>query len=285
MPEITAVQYMTENLHDWLIKDPIVSVDILSSANQKRIDFEHFKMPTGIPIDVFRRGKNSVVVYQQGCLVLRYQLSGKIVQASSNTPPSFARVRFLLQSGNALYWVDKINFGQLHWVASKREANTLFATLGPEFWPQKKTAAWWKQRIKGKKAIHKILIDQKVVAGIGNIIAIEALYRSKIHPTTHPNALQESDWTALAKNIHLVVNASHQEHNQRRQQEKERGIFLGSLPLVSEGHRKATGFQIYGRQDMLCPQCKEANIEKSSLGSRPIYLCPLCQKPTKGQKS
>ena len=80
------------------------------------------------------------------------------------------------------------------------------------------------------------------------------------------------------------MNASHQEHNQRRKQEKERGIFRGTLPLVSEGHRKATGFQIYGRKDMLCPQCKEATIEKSSLGGRPIYLCSICQKTTKIQK-
>jgi|GEM_PF-4642065 len=277
MPEITAVQYMTENLREWLKSDPIVGITIHSSANSKRIHLSSMNVPTGNPKEIFRRGKNSIIVYEKGFLVLQYQLSGKVLIGEKHTPPAFARLHFSLQSGRLLYWADKINFGHLHWCAQQKEVDTLLKTIGPEFWPEDRDPTWWKTQLVGKRPIHKILIDQKIVAGIGNIIAIETLHRSKIHPTTPPKRLQATDWEALATNIRVVVETSHHEHNQRRIAEKKSGLFRGHLPLVSEGHRKATGYRIYGRDGMLCPQCNTATISKESLGGRPIYLCTQCQ--------
>ena len=151
--------------------------------------------------------------------------------------------------------------------------------LGPEFWPQKRNALWWKNRIRSSRAVHKQLIDQKVVAGIGNIIAIEILHKSGLLPQSNPKSFLAKDWSAIARNAQLVVNQSHAQHTAFRESViQEDGFFRGELKLVSEGNIKAKGFSIYGRAGILCPKCSEGRIQKSKLAARPIYWCPVCQK-------
>ena len=142
----------------------------------------------------------------------------------------------------------------------------------------KRSALWWRDRITRKSAIHKQLIDQSLVAGIGNIIAIEMLHRSGILPQTHPQALSAKQWELLARQAHIVVNESHHQHTQVREKELEKGFLRGELKLVSEGHTKAKGFSIYGRENIRCPQCETGIIQKAKLANRPIYWCSTCQK-------
>lgn len=277
MPEITAVQFMTENLHHWLHNQEIVEVAVLSGHNSKRIHINNMPVPSGIMQKVERRGKTSIITFPVGYLVLQYQLSGKII-SNLNPPTKTTRLIWTLSNGKKLYWVDKINFGSIHWCSTIDEVQVLLNNIGPEFWPIQRSGAWWQAQCQSRSPIHKVLIDQSRVAGIGNIIAIETLHRSKIHPKTPANTLTIDQWTSIALHVLDVVELSHQQHNRQREIQRETMTFDGSLSLVSEGHTRAEGYNIYGRKGETCPICRVEQICKETLGGRPIYLCPHCQK-------
>jgi formamidopyrimidine-DNA glycosylase len=277
MPELTAVQFMTENLRLWLQSDSILSIEKQEKHNKKRIFINDMPLPTGPSLRVERRGKASIIYFNSGMLVLQYQLSGKMIYSLDNTSPKGCRILFHLKSGNRLCWMDKINFGFIHWCNTQSQVDELLKNIGPEFWPIKRNASWWKERCHRATPIHKQLIDQKRIAGIGNIIAIEVLHRCKIHPRNTPKKLDDEQWKDLSTNIRFVVEQSRTQHNLLREQETAEKRFFGILPLVSEGHTRAEGYQIYGRSGEQCPSCKNGIIEKSTLGGRPIYTCPLCQ--------
>ena len=277
MPEITAVQFMTENIKSWLNQEEIIKVELLESHNPKRISIQSMPSNTGAMIDVQRKGKTTIVLFPSGTLLLHYQLSGKIIYGL-HSPPKSTRVVFTLGNGTRLYWVDRINFGSIYWCSSQKKIQEYQKNIGPEFWPMKRTGEWWKKQCSSTSAIHKTIIDQKRVAGVGNIIAIETLHRSHIHPKTPANRLSAEQWSLISEKVHQVVNMSHQHHNSLRDKQIQQGVFDGSLPLVSEGHIRADGYLVYGREHEQCPQCLDNLIHKEKLSGRPIYLCPTCQK-------
>ncbi|MEC7986951.1 MAG: DNA-formamidopyrimidine glycosylase family protein [Myxococcota bacterium] len=279
MPEITAVQFMTENLRQWLLGQRIIGVELREKANLKRLKLDGFPEDTGLCMAVWRRGKHSIIEFQSGFLVLSYQLSGKVIHLRAADSTTSARVIFSLSGGHRIAWLDRINFGSLHWFSTKAAQIDYFKRLGEEFWPIKRDGTWWRNRLRYQRPLHKQLIDQSLVAGIGNIIAIEILHRSGILPQTKPHQVPSEKWTLLAQQARIVVDVSHAQHCRAREQEiAKTGFLRGELHLVSEGNTRAKGFSIYGRQGEVCPQCQTGSIQKGKLDSRPIYWCETCQK-------
>lgn len=276
MPEITAVIFMTENIRLWINGLSIIHTQLNSSHNHKRIHLSEMPKDTGSCTGVVRRGKTSIISFEKGYLLIKYQLSGKIILRSDTSPPN-TRAIFTLCNGQQLLWIDKINFGYLHWCKTLEELQQHQKNLGPEFWPFHRNGKWWKDICTSKSAIHKVLINQKRVVGIGNIIAIEALHRSYIHPATAADSLSLAQWNTFSFVIRKVVQQSLDYHNNLRERFSKQGIFNGNLSFVSEGNIRAEGYQIYGREYELCLQCKNNNIAKDTLAGRPIYICPSCQ--------
>ena len=276
MPEITAVIFMTDNIRTWVSGLSIIQMDVMEGHNPNRIHISEMPKNTGMCTGVIRRGKTTILSFDKGYLLFSYQLSGKIILDSSSRQPH-TRVVIKLSNGKKLLWIDKINFGSIHWFTNLSNLKNKQQNLGPEFWPIQKSGEWWKNICNSKSAIHKVLIDQKRVAGIGNIIAIETLHRSGIHPSKPANTISPIQWDKLAKSIRMVVKESQDQHNALREKQIKQGIFNGNLDFVSEGHTRAEGYQIYGREHEDCPQCKKASIIKIRLAGRPIYLCPKCQ--------
>ena len=293
MPEITATQFMTDNLNLWLEGQSITQITITDAANQSRIELEGFPLPSPICRQVWRRGKHSVIPIGEGALVLSYNLSGKVLRAS--TPESElkgaarTRVTFHLSDGGFVIWKDRINLGELRWFPKRGPEDILLhnffeqdKSLGPEFWPMHRDGAWW-QAVAGhsKRRLLTALMDQKVVAGIGNIIALESLHRVKLPLSTKADGLSDAQWTALANAIRTVVADSLEQHAQLRQK-GQRGLdnprqLRGELKLVAEGHTEAKGFLIYGRAGATCPSCRAGIIQKGKVAGRPTYWCDSCQ--------
>jgi formamidopyrimidine-DNA glycosylase len=289
MPELTAVQYMTENLAIWLQNNKILS---FSSCIAKYQHVQNFLSQPVDVIDVYRRGKNSVLVTKKGTLILGYNLSGNIFRTKNNEhgKRKFMRGFFSLQRGDFLIFSDKINLAKidiLKGITQRTEIESVMSKkIGPEFWPQLPDGIWWKKTLfgkgRGKQSLYAALKNQKKIAGIGNIIAIETLFRSRISPTVKCMDLVDSEWSTLATQIGFVIDLSMKQHRSLRQQEqsktKDKYSFSGVLHLVSEGKHRADGYLIYGRVDEPCPQCKKEHIKKTKVGSQPLYWCPHCQK-------
>ena len=293
MPEITATQFMTDNLSLWLEDQSITQITITDAANQSRIELDHFPLPSPICGRVWRRGKHSVVPIGEGALVLSYNLSGKVLRASRPESDlngaARTRVAFELSDGGFVLWKDRINLGELRWFPKRGPKDRLIhyffdqnKRLGPEFWPMHRDGIWWKAVAgRSKRRLLPALMDQKVVAGIGNIIALESLHRAKLPLSTKADSLKDAQWTVLAKAIRTVVAASLEQHGQLREK-GQMGLdnprhLRGELKLVAEGHTEAKGFLIYGRAGAICPSCRAGIIQKGKVAGRPTYWCDACQ--------
>ena len=295
MPEITAVQYMTENLDIWLKDNQILGFSPTKNPTRYAHVQHFFSTPIDI-LDVYRRGKNSVVITNRGAMVLKYNLSGNVFRRDTiQSDDKFMRGFFTLQSGDYIVFSDKINLANIDILEGITNTSNieqiLSQKLGPEFWPHLSNGTsadgnWWKNILigkgKGTQLLYTALKNQQKVAGIGNIIAIETLFRSKISPELRCCDVSDIQWSTLATQIKIVVEHSMKQHRSMRLQERskitDRRRFSGILHLVSEGKHRAKGYVIYGRLNEICPQCGEAYIKKKKVGSQPLYWCSNCQR-------
>jgi len=170
-----------------------------------------------------------------------------------------------------LRFSDPRRFGQLDVVTRATErAHPALAVLGPDPIVDGIDVAAFHARAKGKKAQMKaFVLDQSVLAGVGNIYASEALWRAKIRPTTRAHRLTLDRATVLAAAILEVLNLS-----------LEKGGTTLSDFVDAAGYAGANAeyLWVYDRKGEPCPRCKTP-IKRTVLQGRATYFCPTCQTP------
>src|SRR6185437_3324685 len=118
-----------------------------------------------------------------------------------------------------------------------------------------------------KKSVKEALLDQSILAGVGNIYATEALFRARVDPRARTNALTDAQLRAIARGVDASLRA---------------GIALTAgeeLPYLQEG-KVENPFRIYGRGGKTCPRCKKTVLSRIVLGGRTTVFCPHCQHLT-----
>jgi formamidopyrimidine-DNA glycosylase len=205
-----------------------------------------------------------------GNLLLRFREEDGDGSQDGSLPPH-TRVRFQLDLGEVeLLFVDPRRFGTGE-VAIGFSAHEEFLgkrlgvePLSPAFTPEKMAEIG-----RGSKAgIKGLLLDQKRIAGIGNIYADEALFRARIHPLRRANSVSAKKYFALRDAIVTVLNAGI----------KARGASI-------DDYRDASGakgafqdqFLVHRREGEPCPRCG-THIRKIRAAGRGTYLCPRCQR-------
>lgn len=179
------------------------------------------------------------------------------------------RAKFLLDDGGELRFSDPRRFGR-SFVAGVKELEEYFAErLGVEPLSEDFTVAEMARVSRGRTGpLKSFLLNQKVVAGVGNIYADEALFRAGLHPLSPANSMREEHHRALRDG---VVEAL------------ERGLDLGGASIDdyrdARGERGAmqTEFLVHRREGEPCPDCGEP-IHRIVVGGRSTYFCPNCQK-------
>ncbi len=223
---------------------------------------------------VTRRGK-FVVLHFDGDLVglLHLRMSGRLsIEASESPLGAYDRVTLVLDSGRELRFHDPRKFGRflLH---STTDAETLLGRLGVEPLDRKAfSIEVLSRQFKGRRRrIKPLLLDQRVVAGLGNIYADESLWEAGIHPARSAASLQRREIEALAAAIPCVL---------------ERALAAGGTSL-GQGYSNyrlpsgrstegRDGLQVYGRAGAACTQCG-GRIVRIMLGQRSTHYCPRCQ--------
>jgi formamidopyrimidine-DNA glycosylase len=175
---------------------------------------------------------------------------------------------FRLDSGDELRFRDARRFGSVTFFPDRPNWEAFLATrLGPEPWDLK-PAAFRAALKKTKRAVKAALLDQTVVAGVGNIYADEACFAARIDPRRAGNAIRPAEAGRLLHAIRTVL---------------DRAIELkGSTIRDYVGGAGGRGgyqdeFQVYGRKGEPCPLCGKP-IESVRLGGRTSHYCPHCQK-------
>jgi formamidopyrimidine-DNA glycosylase len=192
--------------------------------------------------------------------------------------PKHEHIVFHLEDGTAVRYADARRFGYMDLIpGADLEAHALFKGLGIEPLSEALTPAWLATRLKGKKApIKSALIDQRLIAGLGNIYACEALFRAGISPKKRAGALATSTGKPTQKTGALVeaVKAVLGEAV------KAGGSSLRDY-VRADGRlgRFQHSFKVYGREGKSCRKknCR-GTVRRIVQGGRSTFYCPSCQR-------
>ena len=269
MPELPEVQTVVNTLSpkvsgSVIISGRLIRSDILTPADCDFIaDIVGHRVPT-----VFRRAKRIVFAMDDGNhFYIHLGMTGRIRIEPPDAP--LARHTHLLldfRTGTGdifqVRFIDPRRFGGVWWLGR----NCDDPNLGPE--PLNLNSKALASRLQGTtRFIKSTLLDQAVIAGLGNIYVDEALHASGIHPLTRTHRLKPEQIAALSKAIKAVLNRAI----------KHRGSTLRDYMDV-EG--RAGEFQkihrVYDREDQPCLKCGE-KVRRIVVGGRSTHFCPVCQ--------
>ena len=216
-----------------------------------------------------RLGKNCFLELDNGqVLVLHFGMTGDIgAYRDESDAPRFTRVALHLDdSGLRLAFIDPRKFGRIR-LAESAAAHQAAKKIGPDALAI--TAAELQARLSRRKTLLKpLLLDQSILAGLGNWIVDEVLFQAKIHPERLGNSLVEKEFKALHAAIQLVLTtAISYEANYK--------YFPKSFLIhAREWDDSATpGSDAH----TFCPRHAKVKIEKYYVGGRATYICPECQ--------
>ncbi len=220
-----------------------------------------------------RLGKNCFLELDNGrILVLHFGMTGDIgAYRDPADAPRFVRVAFALEdSGLNLAFIDPRKFGRIR-LAESVEAYGKAKKLGPDALVI--TAAELQAKIGHRKTILKpLLLNQNLLAGLGNWIVDDVLFQAKIHPERLANTLTPKEFAALHRATqHVLSTAIRHEANYRE------------FPLNFLIHSRGWDTSAAPDQSVheYCPRHLKTRIEKSYVGGRATYVCPKCQpRPT-----
>lgn len=166
---------------------------------------------------------------------------------------------------------DPRRFGSVDLVASDGlDAWPAFAALGPEPLGDGLTADHLKAALKDRKqAIKLLLLDQRIVAGLGNIYVCEALFRAGIHPRKAGGKVSKPKLAALVPEIKTVLSQSIKDGGSSLRDYARPDGELGYF---------ATRFEVYGREGEECTRCEAGIIRRIEQGGRSSWFCSKCQK-------
>ncbi|MBA3944282.1 MAG: bifunctional DNA-formamidopyrimidine glycosylase/DNA-(apurinic or apyrimidinic site) lyase [Herpetosiphonaceae bacterium] len=218
---------------------------------------------------VERRAKYLILRLDQGeALVIHLRMTGQLtVQPAGTLPDSHTHVIFDLDDGRRLRFRDARKFGRV-WLLDAPGLALLHRHLGPEPLDEALTAAEFALLLRRRKgALKPILLNQQVIAGLGNIYVDEALWQARLHPLRTVPSLTDDDVQQLFQAIQSVLRSAI-EH---------RGTTFGQyVDGLGQAGANQHHLNVYGRQGEPCSRCGTP-IEKLTVAQRGTHVCPHCQ--------
>jgi formamidopyrimidine-DNA glycosylase (fpg) len=217
-----------------------------------------------------RRGKYLLFNFEGGLvLAIHLRMTGQLIVEPAGTPPAKATyMQLTLDDGNELRFRDQRKFGRVMLFNAKNPPAAL-EKLGPEPLSADFTIQCLKtQLLRRRTAIKKALLDQEIIAGIGNIYADEALFLAGIHPARLVASLSQEEIEKLYQAIRQVLSEGIQNRGTTKRDYRD-----------GNGHAGANQEQlrVYDRKGLACIQCGNM-IVKMNFGGRGTHFCPICQK-------
>ncbi len=214
-----------------------------------------------------RRGKYLIAALSGGvALVLHRRMTGNLLFARpEDAAPAFLRAVITLDDGAELRWQDQRRFGT--WALADDPGKAL-SSLGPEPLAGSWTVADLAAALRGRTApVKAVLLDQRRVAGLGNIYADESLHQAGIHPARPAGSLTPAETERVHTAIRAVLaRAIHLQGSSARD-------YVGGL---GQRGRMQEEWRVYERGGLPCYGCGGV-IEKVRIAGRGTHLCPACQ--------
>lgn len=288
MPELPEVETVRAGLRELIVGKlfKTVSNDNPKSFPNAPTDVQLFLIGSEV-IAVKRRAKVLLIELSSDyTLVIHLKMTGQIVYVSKATrfgaghpndslvgslPDRSTRVEFTFEDESKLYFNDQRKFGWVRLIPTSEVPNMAFMMkVGPEPLTADFTSKVFRERLDRRKntSIKAAILDQTVLAGVGNIYADESLWGAKIHPTTLVRNVSDSKRNALYTEIRFVMNLS-----------IEKGGSSNRNYVNAEG--KKGGYmdfaRVFRREGQPCPRCGTTVI-KIRVAGRGTHICPKEQK-------
>ena len=222
-----------------------------------------------------RRGKYLLASLQEkrGTWGIHLRMTGQFqFFKKSFAPCPHTRARFWNSKGSELRFVDMRSFGEMWWVPPDEPIESIITglkRLGPEPFCEDFSATYLQSRLKGsKRAIKSALLDQSLVAGVGNIYADESLFKAGIAPKTPSNNLSYEQLKHLKSSIVKVLKTSIREGGT---------TFKDFRDLEGINGNYGSQAWVYRRGGEKCRHCG-TTIIREKLSGRSTHWCPNCQK-------
>lgn len=274
MPELPEVETIVQGLRPRVVGRTVsgaevVHVDVLREPAEAFVE-----RVSGRRIGaVDRRGKNVVMRLDGPVLLVNLGMTGRLVPLSpGGDPPADAThpaVRLAFRNGGALLFDDTRRFGAVE-LLDPEEWSRRTERLGPEPLEPGFTAdALHRALSDSRSPVRSWLLDQRRIAGVGNIYANEALHRARVHPRRPARSLDIADAVRLHQALRDVLRAAIRAGGTTirdfRDAEGAPGRFVREL-------------RVYGRRGEPCLGCG-APVERLVFGNRSAFYCPVCQAP------
>lgn len=260
MPELPEVETIRRSLSPLLIGKTISSVEVRS---QKQFIGNPASCIGQTITRIHRKGKVFVVELNNDFyLSVHLKMSGQLLFKKASTPST--RIVFQFSDGTWLLFNDMRKFG---WIKLSREQAV---PKGHDVLTEEFTQEYFALVVgKTRKPIKTVLMDQELIAGVGNIYANDALYLAQIHPQRSSASLKSDEVAKLYDSVLTVIR----EGVERRGSSRENGIYR--LPDGTKGSYQKY-FKVYAKEGKECPRCK-TQIKRIVIAGRSSFYCPHCQ--------
>jgi formamidopyrimidine-DNA glycosylase len=273
VPELPEAETIVRGLRPVIVGRKIRRVEVVHADVLRQLPRRFSSSLRGATISgVHRRGKNVLLDLDEGRVIaVNLGMTGRLVPVNDGdghagewTHPA---VRFAFEGGGALVFDDTRRFGTVECLTSAGwEARS--ARMGPEPLEGGFTARALHAALAGSRApVRSWLLDQRKIAGVGNIYANEALHLAGIHPMRQARSIDRAHAAALHRSIRRVLN---------------RAIRAGGTTIrdyrTAEGAsgRYARRLLVYGRDGSPCARCR-SEVKRVVFGGRSAFFCPTCQ--------
>lgn len=270
MPELPEVETTKKGIAPYVIGETVKDI-IIRERNLR------WPIPTSLKRSLKnqlirklkRRAKYLLFYTDKGCMILHLGMSGSLRIINDTTPhEKHDHVDIVFDSGYVLRFRDPRKFGSIHWTKDDPFDHKLINHLGPEPLSDEFNSNYLYERSRKRtQAIKTYIMDSRIVVGVGNIYASEALFRAGINPTTKAGKASKARYEKLALEIKNVLSEAIAKGGTTLRDflngDGEPGYFSQEL-------------NVYNREDEPCKKCKK-KIKMIRLGQRSTFYCSTCQ--------
>jgi formamidopyrimidine-DNA glycosylase len=265
MPELPEVETIVRELRTKIIGEifsefiPIWSGSFLKDKN---LTLEGNKIN-----EITRKGKYILFRLNEGYLIIHLRMTGQlIVKDARPDDDQYLRLIFKFRSGNYLLYYDLRKFGRIYYTI---DSEKILQNTGIDALSEDLDIKRFSEILKNKTTLIKpFLLNQKYIAGFGNIYIDESLFRAKIHPETKVSELSPA----------MIIKLFSVSRNVLLEAISRMGSTISNYKTTGGGFGSNQNFfRVYQRNGLPCLDCN-TTIEKTFIGGRGTHYCPKCQK-------
>jgi formamidopyrimidine-DNA glycosylase len=285
VPELPEVETVVRDLRPLLVGRSFLRIDVGRKALRRKWSRGWEAQLIGQRVRAIeRRGKWILIELEDGphpqplshkgrggpWLVVHLGMTGQFTVVGADKPrETHTHVVFMLDDGGELRFRDVRRFGSITLHPDHAALTAFFVNnrLGPE--PFDFDAAYWRDCLRStRRNLKAILLDQTILAGVGNIYADESLFEAKLHPTLIGADVTAAQARTLRRAVAAVLTRAIEQRGSSIRD------YIGGSGLKGQFQDE---FCVYGRTGEACVRCRTA-IEKITLAGRSTHFCPRCQR-------